>query len=451
MTQLCAKFARYLARKSQSSGGGKLSRRPREETLLRKRQVMVISMLALALLAVATPLANAQFNYTVLHTFTGSPDGTNPNPLIRDAEGNVYGTALAGAPENGFCEFGCGMVFKIDPAGKLTSLYDFPGGSNGGYPVAGVVQDKEGNFYGTTQGLGDATLSVVYKLTPDGKETPYVPAAGINFGSLDSPVTLDAEGNVYGMVPYGGLPNCGWDYHGLSCGTLFKMTPDGKFTTIHTFKGTDGMYPESGLVRDSKGNLYGAAMFGGIRTCRAVGDRIDNAPGCGTIFKVDVHGKYTVLHTFSNHKDGAGPLGLIIDSEDNLYGIASGGGDHDNNPFGYGTIFKLDTKSSAFSVLFTFSPPITRSSFFANLLVRDSNGNLYGAQKFDGANNTGCLFKIDTKGKYTDLYDFETQEDGRNEDGFFPAGVTLGLHGDFYGSMMLGGSEGLGTVFHITP
>jgi uncharacterized repeat protein (TIGR03803 family) len=142
---------------------------------------------------------------------------------------------------------------------------------------------------------------------------------------------------------------------------------------------------------------------------------------------------------------------LIIDSDDNLYGIATGGGDHEGNPYGYGTIFKVDTKSGAFSVLFTFTPSITRSSFFANLLVRDSKGNLYGAQKFDGAHNTGCLFKIDTKGRYSDLYDFEMQENGRNEDGFFPAGVILGSHGDFYGSMDLGGTSGFGTVFHITP
>ena len=418
---------------------------------MRTSQSLLSTVLAFTLLTIAAPLGNAQFNFTVLHTFTGSPDGTNPNPLIRDAEGNVYGTALAGGGDNNNCEFGCGMVFKIDPAGELTSRYDFPGGSNGGYPVAGLVQDKDGNFYGTTQGLGDFNLSVVFKLTPGGQETAYVPPSGINFGSLDSPVVLDAKGNVYGMVPYGGTPNCGWDYHGLGCGTLFEMTPNGKFTTIHQFNGTDGMYPESGLVRDSKGNLYGAAVFGGIRACRAVGNGRNFAPGCGTIFKVDAHGKYTVLHTFSNHKDGAGPLGLIIDSEDNLYGIGSGGGDHEGNPYGYGTIFKLDTKSGAFSVLFTFTPPITRSSFFASLLVRDSKGNLYGAQKFDGAHNTGCLFKIDTKGRYSDLYDFETQEDGRNEDGFFPVGVTLGAHGDFYGSMMLGGSDGLGTVFHITP
>jgi uncharacterized repeat protein (TIGR03803 family) len=416
---------------------------------LRTSKSLISTTLALTLLAMAAPLANAQYTLTVLHTFTGSTDGVYPTPLIRDAEGKLYGAAEAGG--NDLCGFGCGYVFEVDAGGKLTDIYDFTGGNNGVYPIAALVRDASGNLYGTTQGSGFSGLSVVYKLTPEGKETSYVPAAGINFGSLDSPVALDAKGNLYGMVPFGGIPNCGWDYHGLGCGTLFKMTADGKFSTIHTFKGTDGMYPESGLVRDSKGNLYGAAMFGGIRTCRAGGNHIDNAPGCGTIFKVDVNGKYTVLHTFSNHKDGAGPLGLIIDSEDNLYGIGSGGGDHNGNPFGYGTIFKVDTKTGAFSVLFTFTPEITGSSWFANLLVRDSEGNLYGAQKFDGAHNTGCLFRIDTKGKYTDLYDFDELEDGKNEDGFLPQGVTLGAQGDFYGSMMLGGSAGFGTLFHIKP
>jgi uncharacterized repeat protein (TIGR03803 family) len=405
----------------------------------------------LILTAVASLSAQAQ-TYTVLHTFTGSPDGVYPSPLIRDAEGNLYGTAQAGGSDNNNCVFGCGMVFKIDPAGKFTDLYDFTGGNNGVYPVAGLVRDASGNLYGTTQGSGFSGLSVVFKLTPGGQEMSYVPSADINFGSLDSPVVLDGKGNLYGMVPYGGTPNCGWDHHGLGCGTLFKMTPNGKFTTIHTFKGTDGMFPESGLVRDSKGNLYGAAIFGGIRTCRAGGNHNNNAPGCGTIFKVDVHGKYTVLHTFSNHKDGAGPLGVIIDSEDNLYGVATGGGDHKGNRFGYGTIFKFDTKTGAFSVLFTFTPQVTRSSFFANLLVRDSKGNLYGAQKFDGAHNTGCLFKIDTRGNYTDLFDFAENDHG-SPDGLFPNGLVLGPGGDFYGSMSLGGDgfPGFGTLFHITP
>ena len=243
----------------------------------------IIAMLTLALLAVAARPANAQFTGAVLHTFTGSADGGYPTPLIRDAKGNLYGAAEAGG--SALCGFGCGYVFNVDPAGTLTDLYDFTGGDNGVYPIAGLVQDASGNLYGTTQGSGFSGLSVVYKLTPGGQETSYFPPDGVNFGSLDSPVALDTNGNVYGMVPYGGTPDCGWEYHGLGCGTLFKMTPNGKFTTIHNFTGTDGMFPESGLVRDSKGNFYGAAVFGGIRTCRAGGNGRDNSPGCGTIFK----------------------------------------------------------------------------------------------------------------------------------------------------------------------
>jgi hypothetical protein len=264
---------------------------------------------------------------------------------------------------------------------------------------------------------------------------------------------VDAKGNVYGMEPYGGTPNCGWDRQGLGCGALFKMTPNGEFTIVHNFNGTDGMNPQSGLVRDTKGNFYGAAFLGGIRSCETTGNG-HFEPGCGTIFKVGVTGKYTVLHTFTGQSDGAGPLGLIIDSEDNLYGIAQNGGNHGGNGhiYGLGTIFKLDTKTGAFSVLFTFTPNNTRSVGYGNLLVRDSKGNLYGAKQFDGAHNTGCLFRIDTKGNYTDLFDFAENDNG-SPDGLFPNGLVLGLADDVYGSMRLGGegSPGFGTLFHITP
>jgi len=420
-----------------------------EETL-KTLQMLISTTLALALLAFAAPLANAQFEITVLHTFVGSPDGTNPSPLIRDRKGNLYGTAQAGGGNNNNCEFGCGMVYKIDSAGNLINLYSFTGGNNGGYPVAALARDADGNLYGTTQGLGTFNLSVVFKLAPDGTETSFVPPPSI--GSLDSPVALDEKGNLYGMEPYGGTPNCGWDRQGLGCGTLFKMTPHGKFTIIHNFNGTDGMYPESGLVRDSKGNFYGATVFGGIRACQGGGNGRVNEPGCGTIFKVDVHGKYTVLRTFTGHKDGSSPLGLIIDSEDNLYGIATGGGDLKDYRYGGGTIFKLDTKTGVFSVLFTFTPNAPGSNpFVANLLARDSKGNLYGAPWFGGANNTGFLFRLDKKGNYTDLFDFDVLIDGRNQDGFLPMGIVLGAVGDFYGGMFEGGSSGLGTVFHIMP
>ncbi|MFZ0804178.1 MAG: choice-of-anchor tandem repeat GloVer-containing protein [Terriglobales bacterium] len=415
---------------------------------MEKTYMLVSTLLAGVLFAIATPLASAQV-YTVLHTFTGSPDGVYSSPLIRDAEGNLYGTAQAGGNDNNNCEFGCGMVYKIDPAGNQTVLYDFAGGPNGGYPIAALARDASGNLYGTTEGLGTFNLSVVFKLTPDGQETSFAAPEG----SLNAPVVVDAKGNLYGMTPYGGTPNCGWDREELGCGVLFMMTPNGKFTIVHNFVGTDGMFPASGLVRDSKGNFYGAAVFGGIRSCRSVGNgRNNTASGCGTIFKVDVHGNFSVLYTFTGQSDGSGPLGLIIDSGDNLYGIAAGGGDLQGNCCGYGTIFKLDTNTSVYSVLFTFTPEVPGSNpFVTNLLTRDPKGNLYGAQWMLGAHGTGFLFRLDTAGNYTDLFDFQEQSDGFNEDGFFPDGIVLGSARDVYGSMSMGGVGGFGTVFHITP
>lgn len=408
-----------------------------------------LTVFALALLAIAAPFAKAQ-TYTVLHTFTGVPDGTNPSPLIRDAEDNLYGTALAGGGGLNNCLYGCGMVFKIDRAGNETVLYNFLGGANGGFPVAGLARDAAGNLFGTTQGEGGFTQSVVFKVTPDGQETSYNTTL---VGDFDSPVVVDSKDNVYGMEPYGGTPNCGWDREELGCGALFMMTPNGKFTVIHNFTGTDGMYPESGLVRDSKGNFYGAAVYGGIRSCRGLGNgRNNTASGCGTLFKVDVHGNFSVLYTFTGQSDGDSPLGVIIDSEDNLYGIAAGGGDLQGNCCGYGTIFKLDTKTDVYSVLFTFTPDIPGSNpFVSNLLARDPRGNLYGAQWMGGANGTGFLFRLDTAGNYSDLFDFQEQTDGFNQDGFFPGGIVLGSDHDVYGSMTMGGFDGFGTVFHITP
>jgi uncharacterized repeat protein (TIGR03803 family) len=411
---------------------------------MKKPQILLATILAAAL-ALFTPLANAQ-DFTVLHTFSGSPDGTNPNPLIRDAEGNMYGSTLAGGNQTDNCFGGCGMVYKIDPAGNMTTLYNFAGGPNGAYPAAALALDASGNLYGTTEGLGTFNLSVVFKLTPDGQETSF-PAP---IGSLNAPVVVDAKGNLYGETAYGGTPNCGWDHNELGCGTLFVMNPDGKATIVHNFTGTDGMYPWSGLVRDSQGNFYGAAVYGGIRDCRASGNGQEE-PGCGTIFKVDTHGKYSVLHTFTGMSDGSGPLGVIIDSEDNLYGIATGGGDLQGNPAGYGTIFKLDTKTNQFSVVFTRPPNLLGSgAYFAALLARDSKGNLYGGDDFGGANNSGCIFRIDTKGNYTNLYSFDVLEDGKNEDGFFVNGVVPGSADDLYGSAYEGGFTGFGTVFHLT-
>jgi uncharacterized repeat protein (TIGR03803 family) len=429
---------------------------------------LAISLFTLLLTAaVAARPAQAQ-TYTVLHSFTAGTDGAVPNPIIRDAQGNLYGTTKFGGDP--FCGLDtCGTIYKIDSAGNETVLYSFLGGTNGTDPVAGLVEDAAGNLYGTTQGNGYiGGDSVIFKLDANGQETSF-PTDGLNACCLDSPLAVDAEGNVYGMSPYGGVPNCGLNSDGLGCGTLFKATPAGELTVLHVFSGTDGMQPEGGVVLDGKGNLYGTAYFGGKLSCQYPGEFQEAQAGCGTIYKLDSSGKFTVLHAFTGPGDGSTPLGLIIDSAGNLYGIAAGGGDvipHTNFEYGVGTIFKVDT-SGKFSVLFSFvpctTPPCTqgqvRNALFALHLARDSKGNLYGLEEVNNcAFAGGCLFRLDTKGNLTNLFNFTQQESGAP---IIPSmGLVLGLDGDVYGSTPIGGppqagcqdngfTQGCGSVFHI--
>jgi uncharacterized repeat protein (TIGR03803 family) len=416
-----------------------------------------IALLTLLLVAAAAVQPARAQTYTVLHDFTDSPDGAIPNPIIRDAQGNLYGTTKYGGIAS--CGLGtCGTVFKVDAAGNETILYAFEGGTNGTNPDSGLVRDAAGNLYGTTQGNGFIDgAAVVFKLEPNGQETSFN-IAGANACCFDSPVALDAQGNLYGMSPYGGTPNCGLVRSQVGCGTLFKLSPDRGFTVLHTFAGTDGMHPEGGLVLDGKGNLYGAASNGGDFSCTYPGNGEPFESGCGTIYKLDSSGKFTLLHTFSGPGDGSDPLGLIIGSDGNLYGIAQFGGDIVGDYlYGLGTVFKIDT-SGKFSVLFTFTPETTLNPVYASYLLRDSTGNLYGLEQSNNCAplHGGCLFRIDTAGNYTDLYDFEYE--GEGADGFTPMGIVFGLDDDVYGSMYTGGSSngggdctiGCGTVFHLS-
>jgi uncharacterized repeat protein (TIGR03803 family) len=404
----------------------------------------------LLLIAAASLPAQSQ-TYTLIHSFTGPPDGALPNTLIRDSEGNVYGTTRSGGLAT--CGLGsCGTVFKIDPAGNETILFSFPGGSAGSDPAAGVVLDAEGNLYGTTQGNGVINgASVIYRIDPSGNET-FFEADTAEVSDLDSQVVLDPQGNLYGMAPYSG-PACRGNEQGFGCGDLFKLSSKGQLTVLHKFNGSDGMEPEGGLAIDAQGNLYGTTIYGGDYSCKSAGYSYPE-PGCGTVYKLDSTGKFTVLHTFHGKGDGAFAQGVILDSDGNLYGLAAEGGDITSTQiYGLGTVFKVDT-SGQFSVLFTFTPETSHSFYYANLLVRDTQGNLYGLQQSNNcALGGGCLFKVDTQGNYTDLYDFPGCPSADGDD---PRGVVLGSDGDFYGSMYFGGTnaftcgDGDGTVFHLT-
>jgi uncharacterized repeat protein (TIGR03803 family) len=251
---------------------------------------------------------------TVLHAFAGGSDGSTPaSALIMDKAGDLYGTTVSGGAAVD-CEIqpsGCGTVFKITPAGAETVLYAFQGGSDGGLPYAGLIQDKSGNIYGAT------VDDTIFKLAPDGSETVLHLFDGKDGSEPYGGLIMDAAGDLYGTTAWGGLVE----------GTAFELSPDGTLTTLHNFTDQpDGALPYGGLAMDKTGDLYGTTNQGG-KKCGFYGST------CGIVFKLAPDGSETVLHSFDRRRgDGLSPYaGLIMDKKGNLYGATywserSGGG-----------------------------------------------------------------------------------------------------------------------------
>jgi uncharacterized repeat protein (TIGR03803 family) len=318
---------------------------------------------------------NAAGKETVLHRFTGSPtdEGTPFAGVVRDALGNLYGTT-SGVPLYN------GTVFKVDRAGKETVLYSFTGGTDGLEPLAGLVLDAAGNLYGTTNAGGASGQGVVFKVDATRKETVlYSFTGGADGGGPMAGVILDSAGNLYGTTASGGAS---------SNGVVFKLDTSGTETVLHSFTGgADGGGP-SGVIRNSAGDIYGMTGNGGNRHCN-----LNGSPGCGVVFKLDTVGKLTVLHTFMGKADGGIPSGdLIRDAAGSLYGSTGFGGNlHYCEGSGCGVVFKLNT-AGKLTVLHTFTGGLDGAA--ASSLVQDAAGNLYGAAGIGGASNNGVVFKI---------------------------------------------------------
>jgi uncharacterized repeat protein (TIGR03803 family) len=189
---------------------------------------------------------------TMLYSFTGGSDGGDPvGGLIADKKGNLYGTTSAGGTDN------AGTVFKVAPDGTETVLYSFTGGSDGGAPAAGLIADKAGNFYGTTPQGGANNWGTVFEFATDGTETVLYSFTGGHDGGYPlAGVIADKAGNLYGTTENGGKGHVG---------TVFELATDGTESVLHAFslRNNDGKYPSAGLVADKAGNLYGTTPAGG--------------------------------------------------------------------------------------------------------------------------------------------------------------------------------------------
>jgi uncharacterized repeat protein (TIGR03803 family) len=240
----------------------------------------------------------------VLHSFDGGTEGSQPiAPPIEATDGNFYGTTSYGKGGHS----GSGMVYKMTPKGKLTSLYQFDF-THGGGPI-GLIQGTDGDFYGTTELGGTGKLGVVFKITSRGKLTVLYNFDGTKGQYPIGPIIQASDGNFYGTTFRGGPDNRG---------VIYKITPGGTLTVIHNFHSAAGQatYPLAGLVQGTDGNLYGATAFGGTF-------------GHGQLFQITPEGEYTVRHNFGPHSAAAGSapeVSLVQHTNGTLYSDTYEGG-----------------------------------------------------------------------------------------------------------------------------
>jgi uncharacterized repeat protein (TIGR03803 family) len=370
----------------------------------------------------AASIAQAQPTESVILSFASFPRGASPYaPLTRDSSGNLYGTTNQGGQSN------AGLVFEVDSSGTQAVLYNFTGGADGGSPYAGVIRSSGGEIFGTAYQGGAANAGVVYKLDPYGKETVlHSFTGGADGGNPYAGVVFDTEGNLYGTTYNGGASGAG---------VVYKITPSGQETVLYSFTGgTDGSNPYAGVIFGDDGYLYGTTLHGGLVGYYAT----------GVIYKLSVSGQETVLYTF-NGAAGGGPAvpysGVVRDAAGNLYG-ASYSGDSGKGS-NHGTVYELEA-TGAMKVLYSFKdggPTEPKGN-----LIQDPAGNLYGtteyAGEYDGGSGVGAVYKLDTAGNFTILYQFPGSQ--VNATAAYPnAGVIRDSEGNLYGTTPYGGLKGM--------
>jgi uncharacterized repeat protein (TIGR03803 family) len=415
-------------------------------------RLVAMFALACALLGFAAQIARAQ-SYSVLYAFCAQPncaDGATPNPnLVVDSKGNVYGTTQGGGPDLD------GDVFEISPTGVEKLMYGFNSIPNGYLPKGSVIQDGNGNFYGTTSLGGEATTvhslcyasgcGLVYELSPTGVETVLFDFFDVKkgkeydgfqpYGSL----LRDSNGNLFGTTA---------GFGAKTAGSVFELAANGAEGILHWFGSDahDGRFPNAGLVMDSEGNIYGTTSVGGHYSG-------------GTVFEINAAGVESVLYSFGKRKtvpNGIGPSsGLLLDGKGNLYGTTLSGGSSTNCDGGCGAVFEL-TPGGVETAIYSFQGTPDGMSPKGSLIM-DGAGNFYGTTEYGGVYGAGTVFKLSPGGVETVLYSFSGGADGANP----LDGLAMDGNGNLYGTTLGGGntnefcsplgSSGCGVAFKVTP
>ncbi|HKD84462.1 MAG TPA: choice-of-anchor tandem repeat GloVer-containing protein [Terriglobales bacterium] len=416
---------------------GKVMHMRTEQTNWRVRGIdfwVTIAVMTIAVLMIAHGSEAHAQTYTVIHNFTGCADGDFPtSTLIWDRAGNLYGSTELGGVHCTYDNDGVVFQLKHNQAGwTLRPLQEFVfTDDNISYPLdyGGLTFGPDGNLYGTTKQGGPSNYGIVFRLQPPprvctsvlclwSRTILYEFSGAPDGGYPESNVIFDGAGNLYGTT---------------ANGVAYELTPAGGGWNEQVIPYNGGT--SAGLVIDSAGNLYGVGVAG--------------SHGHGGVFELSPSPSgwtETVLYNFTGGSDGTTPVGgLIFDRAGNLYGSTSHGGSG-----GGGTIFELSPSAGGWTLN-------TLCSFAGNAqnfgpqspLTMDAAGNLYGTTMSDG-HGAGTIFKATNSGGVwtcTDLYKFQFGPDG----GFPIGGVTLDNDGNLYGTASEGGAYSAGVVWEITP
>jgi uncharacterized repeat protein (TIGR03803 family) len=426
-------------------------------SILKTRFGIIVALLAPIVLLAISQAAQAQVE-TVLNIFNdgfSTNSGASPTaPLIQASDGNFYGTTSEGGTA------GAGTVFKMTPAGVVTVLHSFRDGSvanDGIEPCAGLVQATDGDFYGTTyyggsSAIGGTGRGTVFRMSPSGTLTilhSFGDGSVANDGSLPYAGLIQAsDGNFYGTTFEGGSTAAAGGFDGLGWGTVFRMSESGTVTVIHSFM--DGSVVSDGFF-PTAGLIQ--ATDGNLYGTTAGG----GSEWQGAVFRINFSGSLTILHSFSDgtvSNDGRSPYGGLVQAADGyLYGLTMSGG-----TAGFGTVFKMTT-FGAETILHSFDDGSVLNDGQCPKagLVQGVDGNLYGTTPWGGSTATpgtlysgdGTVFSVTTTGAIAILHSFG---DGSvPNDGKNPFdGMIRDSAGNFYGTTETGvGLSYLGTVFKL--
>jgi uncharacterized repeat protein (TIGR03803 family) len=381
------------------------------------------------LISFTITLPSAAQNLQTLVSFEAS-DGSLPSTaLAQGVDGNLYGATWGNN----------GTIFKVSPSGEFSSLYSFctkSGCPDGSFPQ-GLTLAPDGNFYGVTQSGGANSQGTLFRITPAGVLTTlYAFCSQPNCTDGAQPVRALSEsidGYLYGTTTLGGVSGEG---------TIFKVTLTGKLTTIYSFCAkagcADGAEPYGALIRASDGSFYGVTALGGNTE-----DPIC-IYGCGVVYKLTGKSEIKTLYRFCSKLqcvDGAVPSDRLIEAANgNFYGTTDVGG-----AGGQGTAYEI-TPSGQLTILHSFCHGSCSDGFVPYAgLIQGTDGNFYGTASQGGTGLYGTAYSITGNGTFSTLFSFDNTDGAVPV-----AALTQATDGTFYGSTQQGGESGLGTLFSLS-